>query len=530
MFSIERLQTYAVHLARELKVSPKLVHGKSFLPGLKRDGKELLAAYDALATAIRNRQTVSPAAEWFVDNFFIVEDHLREIRQSLPTNYYHELPKLISGKLKDQPRIYAMALAIIAHTDSRLDVESLRKFVQAFQQTAPLQIGELWALPITLRIALVEHLKPLTQRIVSARENRAAADALADRLLQQVAQADVNPNEVVQTLALELGDPKTFDRAFVTQLIQRLRDQDPNVWPAFNWLERQLQETHNTNPQQVVELDHYRQAAAQLTVGNIISSMRLLTTVDWRDFFESVSLVDPILSRDPAAVYAKMDFSTRDRYRHALERVARRSRGTETQVAEAAIRLAHESTSESVREKHVGFYLIDVGVRHLESLFNYRPSLRERIARLSFRYATFFYLGTFLMLTALLVAAAVIYLYSWGASPIYLVLAALVGSWPLGQLSLNLLNHYVTTFATPKPLPKIDTDKGIPVDAPTMVVIPTLFTSEATVTGLLENLQIHYLGNTDASVYFGLLGDYADATTERAPTDARLLKVAPRWH
>jgi cyclic beta-1,2-glucan synthetase len=362
IFSVEGLEQYAIYLAGELKVNSLPTRGRSLLPAVKRCGKDLLQSYLFLSEALRHKQAMSPAAEWFVDNFHIIEDQLREIERDLPKNYYDELPKLLAGALTGYPRVYAIAMAMIAHTDSHLDADSLKRFLLSFQKSAPLQIGELWAVPITLRIALIEHLKPLAQRLVSARRKRAKADQLADRLLEFAAVPGSKPEKMVEILSKELGLAEKFDRAFIVQLIQRLRDQDPDVWPAFDWLEKQLQ-TQNTNTTQVTQLEHFRQAAAQITVGNIINSMRLLSSLDWRVFFESCSCVDSVLANDPASAYLKMDFPTRDQYRHAVERISRRSNTGELEIAQKAIDLAKtckENLPQDLKQAHVGFHLIGV--------------------------------------------------------------------------------------------------------------------------------------------------------------------------
>src|SRR5437764_4597676 len=427
LYSVERLEQYALTLAAEHQVSAVPRRGRRLLPRLEENARHLVAAYRALAEAIRKEHSISPAAEWFVDNFHIVEEQLREIRQDLPAGYYKELPKLERGRLAGYPRIYALALALIAHTDSHLDTETLRRFIRAYQRITPLTIGELWAVAISLRLALVENLRRLASRIVAARAAREEADALADKLLEL---AGRESNSLTSLLAGRLGQREDLDRAFVVQLTQRLREQDPAVMPFFDWLDKQLQKRGQTT-EQIVHLEHQRQAAAQVRVGNIITSMRLLSTLDWRDFFESVSLVDPVLAEDPAGIYARMNFQTRDRYRHVIERVSKRTRAVELEVARAAVRLAtqaQQADSTDSARAHVGFHLIDDGRAELERQFAYRPNLRERLHRAILAHPTLFYLGTLALLTTLIVAALVVGAYQAGAH-----LALLVS---LGLLSL----------------------------------------------------------------------------------------------
>ena len=328
-----RLEQYAPMLADEHQVSERPQRGRVLLPRFEENGRYLIAAYRKLTEAVFEGQGVSPAAEWLIDNFHVVEEQLREIRVDLPKSYYYELPKLVTGEMRGYPRIYSIAITFIAHTDSRLDEDSLRRFIRAYQQVTPLTIGEMWATAITLRLALVENLRRLTVRVVAAREEREEADRLADNLLVAT---DEEQRSVVVDLIQQLKKRKQTGRAFVVQLTQRLRDQDPDVMPLIEWIEREAQ-SQGQSIEQIVQLEHQRQAASQVTVGNIITSMRLLSTIDWRSFVESVSLTEPILGADPAGAYAEMDFATRDRYRHVIERIARRTRASELDVAHRAI-------------------------------------------------------------------------------------------------------------------------------------------------------------------------------------------------
>src|SRR3989442_3267549 len=278
IFSVERLEQYAKALAAEhITVTTK---GRAqLLPRLEDNGRKLVAAYRTIVEAIRSGRTISPAAEWLVDNFHIVEEQLREIREDLPRGYYRELAKLAEGEFKDLPRIYALAVALIAHTDSRLDVATMRRFISAYQTAAPLTIGGLWAVAISLRLALVENLRRLATVIVRSRDERELADELADKLLELAARQST---DLVQLVSDRIGRHEKIPQALIVQLMQRLREQDPAVMQVYDWLEKRLA-TQGTSVEEVIHAEHQRQAAGQVTVGNIITSIRLLSTVDWLD-------------------------------------------------------------------------------------------------------------------------------------------------------------------------------------------------------------------------------------------------------
>ncbi|MGD8727386.1 MAG: hypothetical protein PVH40_07055, partial [Gemmatimonadales bacterium] len=314
VFGIERLEQHAESLAAAQRVTERPERGKHLLP------------------RVRDKREITPAEEWLLDNFHIVDEQLREIRDHLPRRYYRLLPKIAEGHLAAYPRVYGLAWAYVAHTDSRFELETLERFVRAYQRVQPLTIGELWAVAIHLRVALVENLRRLAEQIVRAREARAEADDLADRLLG----LGDRPAQDVEAALERLGDAPLTD-AFAVELVQRLRDQDPAVMPVLHWLNAQLA-TQGTSTTEIVAHEHQAQAEANVTVRNIITSMRWMSSIDWQEFFEDVSLVDSLLRTTPG--FDAMDFATRNEYRTQIELLARRSPCSETEIAHQAVAMA----------------------------------------------------------------------------------------------------------------------------------------------------------------------------------------------
>ena len=525
LYSVERLEQLARELAEEHRDVSNPKRFRKLLPRLEENAEILVAAYKDLTDVIRRDRAISPAAEWLVDNFHIVEEQLREVREDLPKGYYRQLPKLIAGEFAGYPRIYAIANALIAHTDSRLDSETLDRFLRAYQTVTPLNIGEIWAVAISLRLVLVENLRRLASRVVTSLQERDAADAIADELLEL---ASKQPDAVVPYMASRLGRQKRLGKSFVAQLVRQLRDQDSAIIPASEWLENRLQIGGETT-EHIVQTELQSQASAQVTVGNIIHSMRLLSTLDWRDYFERVSLIDPLLRSDPAEVYAGMTFLTRDRYRMAIERIARRTKTNELLLGARVVELAqtaHQNDPADIRRSHIGFYLIGEGLVELEWQFGYRTHVSESLRRSVLRHPTSVYLGSMVLVTVLIVA-----MFLWRASvhgaPLWvLAVFALISIVPASDLAVSLLNWILTLCIPPRLLPQMDTLREIPVSARTIVVIPTLLSNEEVVGELLEKLEVHYLANQNANIYFALLGDHVDSDAEERPEDEPILDAA----
>jgi cyclic beta-1,2-glucan glucanotransferase len=523
LFSTERLEEFAETLGRQHRLARPLRGGRPLLPRLRENGRVLLAAYRAVAEAIREERTISPAAEWLVDNFHIVEEQLREIREDLPPHYYRELPKLESGPLKGYPRVYALTFEYVAHTDSRFETETLRRFVVGYQRGAPLTMGELWAIAIILRMVLVENLRRLAQRIVRRRAAREDADALADSLLGIVPGGATSWESRLRALEREkLAVP------FAVHLLQRLRERDPDQTPALAWLTRRIEE-QGLAPEDLVRLEHQEQVATHVTVRNVITSMRLVSSVDWSEFFESVSLVEQAL-RNGSRV-AEMDFPTRDRYRHAVEDLSRRTDLTEIEVAERASSRARQAleakpdpASPDARRTDPGYYLISAGRREFEREIGYRVPLRQYLKRAYFAAATAGYIGTIVFVTLTLLAIPVA--LSAGAPPGTLLVLALLALVPVSDVAVALVNRDVTELVGPRRLPKLALEDGIPRDLQTLVVVPALLTSEAEVRELAERIEVHYLANIDDELRFALLSDWKDSASETEEDDEKLFVAA----
>jgi len=519
----ERLEQLAATLAAQ-RVSTEPRKARSLSPRVRDNGRVLLECYRTIAEVIHEEGAITPAAEWLADNFHIVDEALREVRNDLPRGFYLQLPKLAEGPFEGYPRVFALAWAFVAHTDSRFDPAILQRFVAAFQRVGPLTIGELWAVPIALRMVLIENLRRLAEHIVKGRAARHEADALANRLLGV-------SGEAADPTAYRRFDGKPLPTAFAVQLVQRLRDQDPELTPALRWLDQQLA-ARQTSADEIVRAEHQSQAAMNVTVRNAIISLRMMSTFDWADFFENVSLVDEVLRA--AGDFAAMDFATRDRYRHAIEDLARGSGRSELDVARQAVRRAARAALEAQRagmppgdrREAPGYYLISKGRPLFEKDLGYRLPLKRRLIRGYVSTATVSYLGSIAIVTGFFLALPLMHAYQSGMGLVWLGLLGVLALVPASDLAIALVNRAVMGLLAPRPLPRLELRDGVPSALRTMVVMPTLLTSEAEIEEQISRLEIHYLANPDGDLRFALLSDWTDAPTETMPDDGRLLAAA----
>ncbi|EKN3396602.1 glycosyl transferase, partial [Yersinia enterocolitica] len=522
LFSVERLEQHAESLAKAQSITPHPPRVSTLHARLDDNANTLLAAYRASAAELEKGRAVVPAAEWLLDNYHLVEEQIREIRDDLPPGYYRQLPKLADGPFAGYPRVLGITWAFVAHTDSHLDPEVLCRFIMAYQRVQPLTIGELWAVAITLRIVLIENLRRLADQITQGRKARADAEALANRLLA----AGDSRLALESDIAMRSTEP--LSEQFASQLAKRLRDQDPRTTPALGWLEDRLK-LQGVTISEVVQHAQLRQGASNVSVRNVITSMRMISDIDWADLFESVSLVDECLRQGSA--FACMDFQTRNLYRSAIEQLCRGSTYTELEIANFALQAAQNAVTTAEPEnidrcRDPGYHLIGAGRRELENQIRFSPSMRLWFSRLSISLGVGGYIGAILLVTVGLLALAWWVLSFPGLAVGWLVIFALVGFIPATEVAAALVNRVITWSFGATILPGLELTSGVPDELRTLVAVPTLLTSKADLLEQIEQLEVHHLSGTTGSLTFALLLDGVDADTQVLPSDGPLLALA----
>ncbi len=524
LFSIEQLKRHAVTLAGQHKIDPQPGADK-LLPRLADNARVLLSAYDVVTAAATPGQRIIPAEAWLLDNYYLIEQQIGLARRHLPRGYSRQLPRLADGASAGFPRIYDLALELISHMDGRVDSDNASQFVVAYQTVEPLTIGELWAFPIMLQLALLENLRRVGVRIAQRREERDAAIIWANRML---ATLEKEPKRLIQVLAEFANADVPLTAPFVEEFYDRLQAQEPAMAFVQTWVEQKLLE-QGVTATQLSEAAGRTAAANQISIANSIGSLRFIGTMDWRNYVESLSAVEQILREDPMAVHTGQDFTTRDRYRHVVEDVARGASCSESTVARAAITLAQktaETPGDRDRSAHVGYYLIGSGRRSLEQAVGCRPSLKSRINRAARCIRLSLYLGPILLLTLLATWAALTAFGGFEPGSWRIWFFAIIGIVAASALAVPLVNMLVTLVLPPRTLPRMDYSNGIPDIHRSMVIVPTLLDSPQGVDSLLEALEIRYLGNRDPNLYFALLTDFRDAPEQVLPGEDALLAYA----
>ncbi len=523
LFKPVHLAEHARRLARTQTVDADEARGRPLRPVLREAYRDLTDAYRALAAAGRGGETLTPAAEWLLDNFHVVRDQLREAEDALPRAYYRLLPKLKAGPYGGLPRVYEIVETLAELTDNAVDPEHLEAFVRGYQEVELLTLAELWALPILLRVVLAQQVAALAVPMHEALVDRQSAAEWA----AQIAAALDDGDDVVHVLAEMARERAPLSGPFSLTLAAALQAHGGNA-TALEWLEHRLR-ARRVSLGDVERLETQRETQWQASIANAVLAVRAAAEAEWGDFVEELSAVEQTLREDPAGVYARMDRKTRDDYRHHVERLARRSPETEFGVAERALALARDAAEADERvpaSDHVGYWIVGKGAKALGKATGYHARLSRRLFWISQRHPTAVYLGSIALVTALGLAVSVLVADAAGADLGLLALTVAAAFLPLLDFAVTFVNWNVVRFLPPHKLPKLDFSDGIPAEDRTFVVIPTLITSPAHAREMVERLEVHALANPDAALRYALLSDWADAPEKERPGDGATVDAA----
>ena len=499
---------------------------RGLLPRALQNIHYLQATHRQITSYVQKTRDLVPATEWFLDNYYLLKDMKAELHKSLPRKYEKQLPHLAGGNSQGYPRVYALMIEFVEHTDSQLQEDALKEFINAYQSQIPLSSGELWAIPIMLRIVLLENIRRLAEQVLYTQNERQAAE----KWLEPFLSSEKGPEhweEILETA----NAPVIYSTAYAERLLRRVRDLGVEGMPILRWLDKVVAK-QDTTVEDLAKLEHQRQAMCQVSMGHAITSLRFLSEEDWPRFYEEISLVEKVLESDPSAVFALMDFASRDIYRHQVEKIARSFGITELIVAKVVLQLAQRASQDAeLQQAHVGYYLIGSGreslERELEKDWGGFRQTWGNVKRILKRHPqTVYFTGVAFTCSIILYAFLSYATERWQLTLVSNLLIFLAIIFPVSSIAISLLNWVFTSTLTPSFLPKLELREGIPESYRTMVVIPTLLPSVPRVRELLEQLEVYYLANQSSNLHFALLGDFIDAKSAEESADEEIILAA----
>lgn len=530
--SPRQLTEAARRLASEhLGATPDPRTRRTLLPLLTTAGRNLTRAYETFGEAVGEGAELSPGSHWILDNFYVLSEQHAEVSRHLRGRFFSELPTITEGPFAGYPRIYPVVVHLLETLDNEVQADTLTRYLKAYQTVCPLTLGELWAVPDTLRLSLIQNLGKLATEMLDAYVDRRSAEAWAERIRDASARDPLEGMWEVRAMVDEL--PQLSD-PFAQALSERLQP-DPGAAAVVEWLERRL-EARATSLSAVARLTTQR----QVSVAHAVSTLRESAEAEWYRIIESVSLTERVLRRDPARIYGRMDPETRDRYRHVVEDLARYSDASEVEVARAAIERSHASYQkqgtgaggshrnggDGDRSDHVGYHLIGPGSRAFESALPTRPPLGQRLKRVLHQRPQLLYLGALAVVTTAAEIGILQVAQGRGVSFILLVSVLVTALLPCFDLAVAFTNRLVAWIVPPRPLPKMDRDVGVGPDDRALVVVPTLLRSPEDARAQVQALEIHAHANPSSLLRYALLSDFTDAENEHEPGDRETLLAA----
>ncbi|MFP3545079.1 glucoamylase family protein [Rhizobium sp. SIMBA_035] len=518
--SIEDIKAMGEMVARSGAESLPAFAPFDFFARHKENEKEILRVYRTTAADVESGETITPAAEWLLDNHYIVEEAIQEVRRDFPRRFYRELPTVSVGGAQI-PRTLVLAWLYVAHTHSTVSQESLTALVDGFQQTETLKIGELWAVPSLVRYVLVENLRRISSRVERSRRMRRRANEAADELVRLADPAKAA--EYLKTL-----ETLAEDNTFSTQFLYRMRDGSQSSSLAIAWLDDRLASL-GRDTEEATMAEHSRLSSGNVTMGNIIRSLREIDDTEWSVWVEQVSHVDQLLW--DKSDYGILDSGSRNKYRKQIEKLAKRSPLSEMEVAQLALDMTEEAKASDEPQPHepnVGGFLAGMHRPKFEARANYRPTLVQHFVRTVRKFNWLSIAVPVALLTILAMVIVGKFMANAGMSPAEIIVLLIMFSLPASEGATGLFNTVLSFFVTPSRLVGYEFKEGIPEDARTLVVVPCLISNRDSVDELVRNLEVHYLANPRGEIYYSLLSDWPDSQVEETANDLEVLDYARR--
>ncbi|WP_027621850.1 GH36-type glycosyl hydrolase domain-containing protein [Acetivibrio clariflavus] len=532
LLNADELEAYAIEIAYDHAVSKKLKFFNWPVPRLNENYRYILSVYKSLNEDIKREIGTTPAAEWLLDNFYIIEEQVKSVRKDLSKEYYSKLPMLSSGPLKGYARIYTVALELVSHTDGRIDEKVLVNYIKAYQSHKTLASRELWALPIMLKLALIENIRYICQTIEKTQRQRRKVEEIISAVKSE---NGIDADKLIHAIKNEIKGEYKINSAFIEHLAYRLR----KMGRAYAHVLRQIDDIlgmNGTSIDYITHKEHSEQTARKGSIGNCIISLKYISSCDWVEIFEALSKVEEILRTDPDGTYNLMDLSSKNYYRKKIEELALEFDVSEKHIANKVVELAkramenREDLNEiSFRKKiHVGYYIIDEGVKQLREEIGPDKTFNKAFSEFVRKRPLTLYIGSVSIITVLISLLIARYVFNSahkfnGALALLSILVVLI---PVSDVSVNFINWILNHLFKPSFFPRIELRDGIPEEYSTMVVIPALLPDEKRAKELIDNLEVYYLSNREKNLYFALAGDYKDSDSKDLDGDSKIITTA----
>lgn len=485
----EQLQNYMEKIAVNYEIDMKSDVETYPINRLMDNYNFIQITYNTLNEHIKNNIGIYPAGEWLLDNFYIIEETVKNIKNDLTKKKYKNFPGISTGTYKGFARIYVLASEIISYTDSKVDEETLTLSLLAYERRKTLSMEEIWNLPIFLNIAIIENIRVVCEKIMVSQIQKYKVEEIVERLVDK----KENHKQQYKKIRANTKMYKNSSFPFIEYMSYKLKRYGKTGNAYLNILEEQVNKLGLT-VSEVIRKEHFDIAIQKVLIGNSITSIRQINRINFLSLFEEINGVEDLLRQDPADVYRKMDYKTKECYRNKIKKLSQKTNMSEIYITKKVLELAQKA--KQPKKKHIGYYLIDRG----ENLLNNKLGIKKkRKTQKPTAYIASIYIFTIIF--SILIGIYVFYKINLPVA----ILAVCLSVVPVSEIYIQVLNYILGKFVKPKPLPKLAFQNGIPEEYSTMVIIPTIVNSKEKVIELFKKIEVYYLANKEKNLYFTLL-------------------------
>jgi len=504
-----QLEKYIEKIAMDYEVQRESQIDTFPLDRLKDNYKFIEKTYYMLQDHIKKNIDIYPAAEWLLDNFYIIDECVKKILKNLNLIEYKKLPGISNGMYKGFSRIYLLSALTVAYSDGNISEELIKNILDAYQKKKTIQMEEMWKIPVFIEICLIENIRDVCEKIYNSHMQKFKVESIIERIIEK---KNINNQEYktnsIKNLKIQYSNIKY---PFIEYMSYRLKQLGKLGNPYLNILEQEINKT-GTTVSETISKEHFDIAIQKVLIGNAITGIRTTEGINFLNLFETTNEVEEILNKDPANVYYNMDFLTKIQYRNKIKEIADKTKYSEVYIAKTILQLA-ENKENIGKEKHVGYYLIGNGEKIVNQKFNIKsrkPSKRK-------------YINSLKIITILLTLIFTLLIYKTTndlGKSIFLGLLTLI---PASEICIQIINYILNKVTKQKIIPKMNYYDGIPEKAKTIVIIPTIIKDSKKVEEMMQNLEVYYLANKSKNLEFALLGDCTSSENEKEPEDEILI-------
>lgn len=536
--TVEELENHARSMSLEHAVSSKKSRLNWPVSRMNDNAGFIRQTYEALNVDVLKKRALPPAAEWLLDNYYVIEEQVVGLRKDLKKKSYFELPVLKKGPYEGFTRIYALAMEMVSHTHGKIEEDTLLKYLMAYQSHNILFERELYIIPAMLRLALIENIRAISEDLLGTRKQWALADETVEKWLKE-AHADTDQiSDLFKNNGKAISDAiDNANPSYVEHLFYRLRRSGRRYSDVLRYIDESL-DKFDTTTEIIAQKEHNTQALSTASMGNCIVSLKHLSSMNWTDLYDEASSLEKILRHDPLDAYSLMDTKSRFYYKNKVEEIAKTYGVSELYIAKEALYLAKEEMSsvsvtsedenQEARKYHIGYYLVDDGRKVLEKRQLRNGNLNTKIRKTIKTHQGLIYMISIVSLTMLLTLWTVIYtlMNAPGRYFSYAILTAVAVIIPVSEMVITIINWIVCRIKKPAIFPRLELKDGIPDSMSAMVVIPALLSDKKRVNELMENMENHYLGNNETNLHFALIGAFKDSDSEKNKEDKSVIQEA----